>query len=467
MSLSSSSTAGPGPAVALPPMTPGPHRKRLGMVAMIATFGGLAFGYDTSVINGALDPMKMELGLTAFTEGVVTSSLLFGAAIGAICGGRLSDAFGRRRTIIADSTLFFVGALICVAAPNLGVMVAGRIILGLAVGCASTVVPVYLAELAPFEIRGSLAGRNEMVIVSGQLAAFIINAIIGNIWTDVTGIWRYMLAIEALPAAALFIGMLRVPESPRWLVDKGRLDEALEVLRQVRPAARAEAEVADIAKTAKQDAELVKMDWRSILSNRWLRRIVLVGVGIGFFQQLTGINSILYYGQTVLHEAGFSKNAALIANVAPGVISVVTAFIALQMMDRFSRRRMFLLGYALTAFCHVMIGASSLLLPVGNPARPWVLLALIVAFVGCMQLFLNIATWVTLSEIFPLRMRAFGMGASVFTLWMTNAFLGLYFPTIIAAVGISGSFCSPPSTRWPWSSSTPRSRRHKGAAWKN
>ncbi|MDR1238276.1 MAG: MFS transporter, partial [Propionibacteriaceae bacterium] len=192
----------------LPPLTPGPHRKRLGRVALIATLGGLAFGYDTSVINGALNPMVIELGLTTFTEGVVTSSLLFGAAIGAVSGGQLSDAFGRKRTIIIASVLFFVGAILCVIAPDLSVMVAGRVILGLAVGGASTVVPVYLAELAPFEIRGSLAGRNEMVIVSGQLAAITVNAIIGNIWMDVTGIWRFMLAIEALPAVALFIGML-------------------------------------------------------------------------------------------------------------------------------------------------------------------------------------------------------------------------------------------------------------------
>jgi sugar porter (SP) family MFS transporter len=330
--------------------------------------------------------------------------------------------------------------LLCVLAPDLAVMVVGRVVLGLAVGGASTVVPVYLAELAPYEIRGSLAGRNELVIVSGQLAAFVVNAVIGNLWGDVGGVWRYMLAIEALPAVALFVGMLFVPESPRWLVDKGQLDQALGVLRQLRPSARAEAELADIAQTARADAERVAMGWRSILGHRWLRRILLVGIGIGFFQQLTGINSILYYGQTVLTEAGFSASAALIANVAPGVISVVTAIVALRMIDRISRRKTFVLGYALTTLCHLLIGASSLLLPTGDPARPYVLLCLIVAFVGLMQLFLNIATWVTLSEIFPLHMRAFGMGASVFALWVTNAFVGLYFPSVIAVIGISGSF---------------------------
>lgn len=425
---------------ALPPLTPGPYRKRLGIVALVATFGGLLFGYDTSVLNGALNPMSLELHLNAFTEGVVTSSLLFGAAIGAIGGGRLSDAWGRRKVIILLSALFFVGALVCVFTPDLTIMVIGRVVLGLAVGGASTIVPVYLAELAPYEIRGSLAGRNELMIVTAQLGAFIINAVIGNIWGEIDGIWRIMLSIEAIPAVALFIGMLRLPESPRWLVEKGRHEEALKVLQELRPAGRAEAEIAEIELLAREEGEQFHLNWRGILSNKWLLRILLVGIGLGVFQQLTGINSILYYGQTVLTDAGFTANAALIANVAPGVISVVTAVIALRMIDHFSRRKTFILGYALTALCHVLIGTASVLLPDGNPARPYVLLLLIVAFVGSMQLFLNVATWVTLSEIFPLRMRAFGMGASVFMLWITNAFLGLYFPTIIGAIGISGSF---------------------------
>ncbi|MBO0803395.1 MAG: sugar porter family MFS transporter [Nocardiopsaceae bacterium] len=436
------SQAGPqGEAAhALPPLVPGAHRKRLGVVALVATFGGLLFGYDTSVINGALNPMSVELHLTTFTQGVVTSSLLFGAAVGAITGGRLSDAWGRRKTIILLAVLFFIGALTCVVAPSFGVMVAGRIILGLAVGAASTVVPVFLAELAPFEIRGSLAGRNEMMIVAGQLAAFIVNAIIGDIWGDGGGIWRIMLAVEALPAVALFIGMLRMPESPRWLVKQGRYDDALSVLRTLRPADRAEAEAADIRVVAKEEDEQYKVDWRGILTNKWLLRILLVGIGLGVAQQVTGINAIMYYGQTVLDQAGFSGEAALIANVAPGVIAVIGAFIALRMMDHFSRRKTFILGFALTTICHLLVGTCSILLPAGNPARPYLLLFLIVAFVGSMQTFLNVATWVTLSEIFPLRMRAFGMGASVLMLWLADAFLGLYFPTLIAAVGITGSF---------------------------
>ncbi|QLD12769.1 sugar porter family MFS transporter [Microbacterium oleivorans] len=424
----------------LPPLTHGPHSRRLGMVALIATFGGLLFGYDTGVINGALLPMSRELGLTAFTEGVVTSALLFGAAIGAMLIGRLSDFWGRRKTILLLAVAFFVGAIVCVIAPDLLVLAIGRVLLGVAVGGASTVVPVYLAELAPYEIRGSLAGRNEVMIVSGQLAAFIVNAILGNTLGHLDGVWRIMLAVAALPATALFIGMLRMPESPRWLVSKGRTEEALAVLKTVRSDERAEAELVEMQGVTSAEDAPTDHGWNAIRSNKWFVRILLIGIAVAVFQQLTGINSILYYGQVVLKESGFGEGAALIANVAPGVISVVGALIALKLMDRMSRRTTFLLGYGLTTICHALIGLASLALPVGNPARPFVILILVVAFAGAMGTFLNVATWVLLSEIFPLRVRAFGMGLSVFCLWITNGLLSLFFPTIIATFGITGSF---------------------------
>ncbi|WP_144765786.1 sugar porter family MFS transporter [Curtobacterium sp. 9128] len=425
----------------LPPLGTGPHRRRLGVLALVATFGGLLFGYDTGVINGALLPMRQELGLTTLTEGVVTSSLLFGAAVGAMLGGRIADGWGRRRTIIVLAVTFFVGTVVCVAAPTFGVIVVGRVLLGLAVGGASTVVPVFLAELAPYEIRGSLSGRNELMIVIGQLAAFVVNAVIGSLWGEGHGVWRVMLAVCALPAVALFVGMLRVPESPRWLASRGRDDEALAVLGQIRSPERASAELADITRTRDREAQGSRdRGWRVLLGNRWLIRIVLVGAGIGVAQQLTGINSIMYYGQTVLTESGFEQSAALIANIAPGVIAVVGGVIAIANMERINRRTTLVLGYSLTTVCHFLIGIASVTLPTGNPARPWVILFLVVAFVGSMQTFLNIATWVVLSEIFPTQIRALGMGIAVFCLWTANAFLGLWFPTIVAATGITGTF---------------------------
>src|SRR6185312_713505 len=239
----------------LPPLVPGPYRKRIGLISIVACLGGLLFGYDTGVANGAEGPMQAELGLTDLQVGVVISSLVFAAAVGALIGGKISDAIGRRTTIIVLAVMFFVGVLVAVLSPGFGILVTGRIVLGLAVGGASTVVPVYLAELAPFEIRGSITGRNELAIVVGRFAAFVVNAILGATLGHIEGVWRIMFGVCALPAVALFLGMLRMPESPRWLVEKGRLDEALAVLRSVRSKDRAAAEFAQVERVAEEEKD--------------------------------------------------------------------------------------------------------------------------------------------------------------------------------------------------------------------
>ena len=425
---------------ALPPLVAGPYRKRIGLISIIACFGGLLFGYDTGVSNGAERPMQAELGLSDLSLGVVISSLIFAAAVGALVGGQISDAFGRRKTIILLAVLFFLGTLFVVFSPGFGILVTGRILLGLAVGGASTVVPVYLAELAPYEIRGSITGRNELAIVVGQLSAFVVNAIIGNVIGNVAGVWRIMFAVCALPAIALFFGMLRMPESPRWLVEKGRDDEALTVLKTVRSEDRAVAEWEQVERVVVEEHEEHWTGLSAILRSKWLIRILLVGIGVSMMQQLTGINSIMYYGQRVLIEAGFTADAALVANISAGVAAVVGGIIALYNMDRLDRRKTFVIGLSLTTTCHCLIGIASMLLPVGNPLRPYVLLFLVVAFVFSMQTFLNVAVWVWLAEIFPLHMRGLGIGIAVFFGWSTNAVLALFFPALVEGIGITGVF---------------------------
>lgn len=429
-------------ASTLPPLGTGKHSRYLGIIALIATFGGLLFGYDTGVINGALEPMSRELGMDSTAQGWVTGSLAFAAAIGALGCGRISDRFGRRTTIIGLSTIFFIGALACVFAPNVAVLITGRTLLGLAVGGASAVVPVFLAELAPYEIRGSLSGRNELMVVGGQLAAFIVNALIGNVWGEHDGVWRWMFAICTLPAIGLFVGMLRVPESPRWLLRVGKREQALEVMKRIRSAERAEAEIADIERTLQAEATTQNnaAGKESVGVRGWFVRILLVGILVGAGQQLTGINSIMYYGIKVLKEAGFSESAALIANIAPGTIAVLGSILSLRLMERVPRRVMVITGYSSTAFFHVLIAGASMLLPADNAARPWILLVLIVCFVGAMQTCLNVSTWVIMSELFPLRVRAAGMGISAFSGWMMNGVLSLAFPVILGAVGLTGSF---------------------------
>ena len=243
MDVRDDATPAPTPASAGADDASAAVSRRLRVITIIATFGGLLFGYDTGVINGALPYMTEDLGLTPVTEGMVTSSLLLGAALGAVTGGRLSDARGRRRAILLLAVLFFIGALGCTLAPTTAVMIVARFVLGLAVGGASVTVPVYLAEVSPAERRGALVTRNELMIVSGQLLAFTSNAIIAQVGGESGGVWRWMLVIATLPAVVLWFGMLVMPESPRWLASQSRFGEALDVLGQVRSRARAEAEL--------------------------------------------------------------------------------------------------------------------------------------------------------------------------------------------------------------------------------
>jgi MFS transporter, SP family, major inositol transporter len=424
----------------LPPLVPGPYRKRIGVISIVACLGGLLFGYDTGVANGAEGPMQTELGLTDLQVGIVISSLVFAAAVGALIGGKISDAIGRRKTILVLAVMFFVGVLVAVFSPNFAILVAGRIILGLAVGGASTVVPVFLAELAPFEIRGSITGRNELAIVVGQFTAFVVNYVLLATLGHVNGLWRIMFGVCALPAVALFIGMMRVPESPRWLVEKGRDDEALAVLKTVRSEDRALAELRQVETLREEEKAESSLSLAGILSNRWLRRIIFVGIGVSVTQQLTGINSIMYYGSRVLEESGFSQTAATLANTLFGLAAVVGGIIALYNMDRLDRRKTFFIGLFLTTTCHLLVGISSLIMPEDAPYRPYVILVLITAFVLSMQSFLNVAVWVWLAEIFPLQIRGLAIGVAVFFGWFVNGLLALYVPSLLAALGMGTFF---------------------------
>ncbi|MGA5361512.1 sugar porter family MFS transporter [Streptomyces purpurascens] len=431
--------SGPAPATGVADETPPAVSRRLRMITIIATFGGLLFGYDTGVINGALPYMTDDLGLTPVTEGMVTSSLLLGAALGAVTGGRLSDARGRRRNILLLAVLFFVGALGCTLAPTTEVMIVARFVLGLAVGGASVTVPVYLAEVSPAERRGALVTRNELMIVSGQLLAFTSNAIIAQVGGESGGVWRWMLVIATLPAVVLWFGMLVMPESPRWLASQSRFGEALEVLKQVRSRARAEAELKEVSALAVKDEREKLGGWQDIKSTPWVRKLMFVGFGIAIVQQITGVNTIMYYGTQILTDAGFAADSALTANIANGVISVLATFVGIWLLGRVNRRPMLMTGQLGTTVALLLIGVFSLVLPSGDP-RAFAVLAMTVTFLAFQQGAISPVTWLMLSEIFPMRMRGFGMGVAAVVLWLTNFVIGLVFPSLVTGIGISNTF---------------------------
>lgn len=412
----------------------------LKLITFISTFGGLLYGYDTGVVNGALPYMSREdqLNLTPFTQGLVTSSLLFGAAFGAIFGGRLADRKGRRKTIISVAFIFLIATIGCTFAPNMEIMVLSRFVLGLAVGATSVTVPAFLAEMAPAEKRGRLVTQNELMIVTGQLLAYIFNAILANSFGEMGNVWRYMLVIATIPAVLLWIGMLIVPESPRWLASKGNIKGAQAVLEKIRERVQARRELKEIENTIKEEGKLKKATFKD-LKLPHVRRIILIGIGIAMIQQLTGVNSIMYYGTEILKDAGFSTEAALIGNIANGVISVLATFVGIALLDKVGRRPMLFVGMAGTSTSLLLIGIISIVMK-GSAMLPFIILSLTVLFLAFQQGAVSPVTWLMQSEIFPLHMRGLAMGISIFCLFMMNFLVGLLFPVLFDAFGLSTTF---------------------------
>lgn len=469
-----------------PPSGP---KRRIGLLAVVACIGGFLFGYDTGVISGALPYMLMPqeaggLGLTPVQEGLIGGILLLGCAIGAVVGGRMSDRYGRRHNILLLAAVFFVGAVGCALAPNIWLMYIARFVLGLAVGGASTTVPVYLSESAPKEQRGSLVAVDQLMIVTGQFAAFVMNAVIASIQGGPTAVvendpsgtyqagetaswdvlaalggvtvsdgngqaWRWMLMLCSIPAIALWIGIRMMPESARWHIGRGELTEAIAVLKRIRVEGKHDiaVEAAELEDHRRLEQKREKLSLGAAFRVPWLRSIIIFGGTFAILQQLTGVNTMMYYAPRVLMAAGFDAQASIILNVFTGLASVIGSTLGLLALRRFGRRQVLLVGQVILTLSLIamttifLLGINPYLTESGAVSEdiptfvPYLVVVVIVLFMLGMQSGPGPVMWVMLSEIFPNAIRGAANGFTVMILWITNMLVTFFFPVMMSGLG--------------------------------
>lgn len=467
---------------------PSGKRRSLGALAVVATLGSLLFGYDTGVIAGALPYMELPFGagglhLSSFQVGLVGGLVAIGAALGAFFGGRLSDRFGRRHNILLLAFVFLVGALGCSLAPNVGLLYIFRVIVGFGVGGASATVPVYLAENAPQRIRGSLISIDQVMIVFGQFMAYTMNAILANmsggpsivVAADPTGqltagahvtwdarisqivglvvsdgngsVWRYMLVIATIPAIALWIGMRMMPESSRWYAANHQWAEAVGALKRVRDPQRDDivGELNEMAQVQRLEQSQRTWTLRECWQMKWVRRLLVIGIMICLFDQLTGVNTAMYYLPRILTAAGFTSATAIELNVITGAASLLGILIgAFVLVPRLPRRTMGIYQTVAVSIC--LLGLSAVFFVFIEPHMangeltstiptfaPWLVLAMVALFLLFRQS--GTIVWVYMGELFPARARGACQGVAVACLWTMNAIITFAFPVMVSALG--------------------------------
>jgi SP family xylose:H+ symportor-like MFS transporter len=387
----------------------------------VAALGGLLFGYDTGVINGAIGPLKAHFQLDATWEGWATGCALLGCAIGAGLAGMLSDRFGRKKVLIFAAVMFLISAIGTAVPPTIGIFVIFRIIGGVGVGAASISSPMYIAEISPARMRGRLVSVNQFAIVTGFLVVYFANYFIAlqgdETWNQSVG-WRWMFGSESLPALLLLALLFLVPESPRWLTKQGRAEEALGILTRVDGAAYAETELSEI-----KDAIAHESGSLGQLLQPGMKIVLIIGVALAVLQQITGINVFLYFGTEIFKKMGSGTNAALMQTVIVGAVNLTFTIVAIWTVDRLGRKPLMMIGSAGMGVCLAAMGLAAFVQSTGL----WILL-FILGYIACFALSVGPVTWVILSEIFPTRIRGRAMAIATVCLWIANYVISQTFP---------------------------------------
>jgi sugar porter (SP) family MFS transporter len=400
--------------------------------AAITALGGLLFGYDTGVVSGALLFLHTSFGnLSSFDKELVTSLLLVGAAVGAVGSGKLSDLIGRRPVILITAAVFVVGVLGAAFSPTFWFLVVMRFVIGLAVGSASMTVPLYIGEVAPPRVRGALVSFNQLAITSGILAAFLVDYALSSY-----AAWRLMFGLATIPAALLFVGMLTQAESPAWLVTHGRIADARKVLARVRSRDHdIDGEIEDIRSLSGRRAS-----YRELLHPD-VRKLVVIGVMLAVFQQITGINTVIYYAPTLLHQAGLGNSASLLANVGNGIVNVGMTVVAIRLIDRVGRRALLLSGTIGMTIALLVVAATFAVNgnTLGEKASIVAVVSLAV-YTGSFAIGLGPVFWLLISEIYPVRIRGRAMSVATMANWGANFVVAVSFLTLLNTISNAGTF---------------------------
>jgi sugar porter (SP) family MFS transporter len=412
-------------------VTAGNNRFALG-IAILAALGGFLFGYDTGVVGGALPLITHKLHLDAGGESWVTGSLLLGAVTGACMSGFLADRIGRKWTLFVAGLIYTAAALASSLTSTLLLLGIARGVLGLAVGTASFVAPMYIGEHSPKELRGGMTALNQVAITSGILVAYFID----DVFKSYVQGWRWMFALGAAPGLILAIAMLVVPETPRWLVEHGREDRAKEILSRARSGQNVDEEIKEIKDVS---AEERRIGVRDLLGDR-VRPLLIIGVMMAIMQQLIGINTVIYYGATILGFAGLSISSSIAQAVFIGLVNLVFAVVAVFLLDRVGRRAPLLLGTAGSVIGLVVLGWYFDMGSKFQHANPWIALAAMMFYIAAFEISLGPIFWVMIAEIFPLRARAKAMALCTMFNWMFNFFVSFWFLDLVKAIGQPETF---------------------------
>jgi SP family galactose:H+ symporter-like MFS transporter len=402
------------------------------VAAIFAALGGLLFGYDTGVISGAELFLKNDFTLSTFALEVIVSGVLAGAAVGALLGGRLADLFGRRRLLIVTAIIFGVGGIACAAATSPAMLVLGRIIVGLGIGLASGTVPVYISEVSPADARGWQVSLFQLAITIGILLAYLVDYAFASIQG-----WRWMFGLAVVPAAIFGVGMLFLPESPRWLARRGHQQEALAVLVRIRGTSDASAEMEEINRS------LAHADEHGRLSDLFapsVRPALVVGIGLAVFQQVTGINTVIYYAPLIIQSAGISSaSGAILATAGIGVVNVLMTIVAMWLIDRMGRRPLLLVGIAGMVATLGMLGLA-FHMSGKSSALVWLAVISMMVYVASFAISLGPIFWLLISEIYPLKIRSSSEGLAAAFNWGSNLLVSLTFLTFLQIIGPARTF---------------------------